>query len=182
MSDLAPENFGRIVDAYQSRLYGFVRRMLQDEEEALDVTQEAFVRAFRSLDRFDRRCSLRAWLFRIAHNLCIDRCRRRRTRVEEESLEAAEGLDGDLRTSDSRWNPETVALTGELLAAVDRAVDRLSPKLKAVLMLHDREQLSYEEIAGVLRLPLGTVKSRLFAARESVAASVRRYLEEAEQV
>ncbi len=176
--DAALSDFGSIVDAYQNRLYGFVRRILKDDEEALDVTQEVFVRAFRNLKRFDGRCSLKAWLFRIAHNLCVDRARRRRVRFAEEQLECGEDEQHASLVSDDRWNPESVMLTDELLTVVDRAVERLSPKLKAVLILHDREEMAYEEIAQVLELPLGTVKSRLFAAREQVAGAVRSYLQE----
>ncbi len=176
--DPAFRDFGSIVDAYQSRLYGFVRRILNDDEEALDVTQEAFVRAFRNLGRFDGRCSLKAWLFKIAHNLCVDRARRRKVRFAEEPLECGEEDRQGGLASDDRWNPESVVLSDELLSVVNGAVERLSPKLKAVLLLHDREDMAYEEIAQVLELPLGTVKSRLFAAREQVAGAVRAYLQE----
>ena len=71
------EAFGRVVDAYQARVFGFVRRMVPTGEDAEDVTQEVFLKAYRNLPGFDGRCSLRTWLFRIAHNLCIDRARRR---------------------------------------------------------------------------------------------------------
>lgn len=178
VAEAALSDFGSIVDAYQNRLYGFVRRILKDDEEALDVTQEVFVRAFRNLRRFDGRCSLKAWLFKIAHNLCVDRARRRRVRFAEEQLDCGEDEQQASLLSDDRWNPESLVLTEELLVVVDRAVERLSPKLKSVLLLHDREEMAYEEIAQVLELPLGTVKSRLFAAREQVAGAVRAYLED----
>src|SRR5438132_828895 len=70
------EAFGRIVDAYQHRVYGFVKRMVSDVEEAADVSQEVFIRAYQAFARFDGRSSLRTWLFRIAYNLCVDRARR----------------------------------------------------------------------------------------------------------
>jgi RNA polymerase sigma-70 factor, ECF subfamily len=70
------EAFGKLVDAYQNRVFGFVRRMVPNPEEASDITQEVFIRAFQSFHRFDGRCSVRTWLFRIAYNLCIDRARK----------------------------------------------------------------------------------------------------------
>ncbi|MEJ5171273.1 MAG: sigma-70 family RNA polymerase sigma factor [Fimbriimonadales bacterium] len=175
--DAALRDFGSLVDAFQSRLYGFVRRILRDDEEALDLTQEVFVRAFRNLRRFDGRCSLKAWLFKIAHNLCVDRMRRRRVRFAEEPLESGEDEPHASLATDNRWNPESLILTDELLGVVERAIEGLSPRLRSVLILCDREELPYEEIAQVLEVPLGTVKSRLFAAREQVARAVRQYLE-----
>src|SRR5689334_21818039 len=83
------EAFGRIVDAYQSRVLGFVRRMLPVEEEAHDVTQEVFIKAFQGMSRFDGRSSLRTWLFRIAYNLCIDRARRHERSPDVNSLDSA---------------------------------------------------------------------------------------------
>ena len=89
------EAFGKIVDAYQSRIFGFVRRMLKNEEEAQDVAQEVFIRAYQALHRFDGRSSLRTWLFRIAANLCIDRSRRSDRQAQVVSLTVGE--EGDSR-------------------------------------------------------------------------------------
>src|SRR4051812_1971094 len=80
------EAFGRFVDLYQARVIGFVRRMGSNPEDAADIAQDTFLRAFQSFGRFDGRSSVRTWLFRIAHNLCIDRSRRLDRRVEESSL------------------------------------------------------------------------------------------------
>lgn len=171
---LGLESFGRVVDAYQARIHGFVLRMVRDEEEALDLTQDVFVRAYQSLSSFDGRCSLRTWLFRIAHNLCVDRHRRKRLRGHERTL--AQDPDTLPEEADHRWNPESLAMDDELLACLESAVGELSEKLRSVLVLHDKEGLGYEEIAQAVDVPVGTVKSRLFLARAHLKRRVSEYM------
>lgn len=169
------EAFGKVVDAYQNRVYGFVRRMCPNLEEALDITQEVFIRAYQAFARFDGRSSLRTWLFKIAYHLCVDRARREDRAVAEAPLEAdAESADS-WQVADRRWNPETIVLDDELRAVVERAIEELSDKLRSVLLLHDREDMAYGEIAAALELPVGTVKSRLFLARAQIQDRVMRY-------
>lgn len=168
------EAFGRVVDAYQSRVLGFVRRMCQNSEDALDITQEVFVRAFQSFSRFDGRCSLRSWLFKIAYNLCIDRARRRDRGPAETHIEQSE--EGEtFEIADARWNPESIVLDEELLQVVEAGIASMSDKLRTVLLLHDKEDLGYEEIALAVGIPVGTVKSRLFLARAHLQEHLRRY-------
>ena len=171
------EAFAKIVDAYQARVLGFVRRMVRGEEEAKDVTQEVFIKAFRHMDRFDGRSSLRTWLFRIAHNLCIDRARRHDRGLSETSLEPAMADDEPLDFADDRWDPERIALSGELNAVVEDAVASMSDKLRIVLLLHDKEDMGYDEIAKTVDVPVGTVKSRLFLARAHLQARLSQYLQ-----
>lgn len=167
--------FEAIVDAYQNRVFGFVRRMVPNPEEAADVTQEVFIRAFQSFDRFDGRSSVRTWLFRIAHNLCIDRARRTRRAPNEVGLVDPEEGD-EIEVLDARWQPDRLALDDELMTVVEDAIRSMSEKLRSVLLLHDREDMAYEEIAQMLELPVGTVKSRLFLARGHLQNAVRAYL------
>lgn len=169
--------FAQIVDAYQSRVFGFVRRMTRNEEDALDVTQEVFVRAFKAMRRFDGRASLRTWLFRIAHNLCIDRIRKSERALQETSIEPMHEDEEPFDSADSRWDPERVALDDELQHIVEQAVGSMSEKLKTVLILHDREEMPHDEIAETIGIPVGTVKSRLFLARAHVQEHVARYLQ-----
>lgn len=171
------EAFGRFVDLYQARVTGFVRRMVASSDDAEDVAQETFLRAFQSFGRFDGRSSARTWLFRIAHNLCIDRARRLDRRVEETALVDGED-DSAIDVSDERWQPDRILLDGELREAVDRGIAGMSEKLRAVLLLHDREEMPYEEIGATLGIPVGTVKSRLFLARGHLQTAVKTYLEE----
>jgi RNA polymerase sigma-70 factor (ECF subfamily) len=156
--------FAELIDSYQSRVYGYVRRMLRDHTESEDVAQEVFVKAFQNIDRFDGRASFATWIFRIAANLCIDRARKRDRRPEMVPFRT-EGGPTEVDPADLRWDPQAYAVTSEMHVAVDRAVSELSDKLRSVLLLHDLEGMSYEEIAATLGIPVGTVKSRLFLAR-----------------
>jgi len=171
------EAFGKLVDAYQNRVFGFVRRMINNPEEAADVTQDVFVRAFQNFDRFDGRSSLRTWLFRIAYNLCIDRARKSDRRVSEVAL-IEPGDEGEtMEVADVRWQPEQFALDDELMAVLEQGIRSMSEKLRSVLLLHDREEMPYEEIAKMLDVPVGTVKSRLFLARAHLQNTLKPYLE-----
>lgn len=170
-----PEAFGRFVDAYQTRIYGYVKRMLRSSEDADDVAQEVFIKAFQAFDRFDGRSSLRTWLFRIAHNLCIDRLRKSDRSLSETSLDY-DGDEGSWDIGDDRWQPENLVLNDELIQHIEVGLQTMSEKLRTVLLLHDREDLAYDEIAQALDLPLGTVKSRLFLARGHLQKHLTEYL------
>lgn len=170
------EAFGKLVDLYQNRVFGFVRRMLPSPEEAADVTQEVFIRAYQSFGRFDARSSVRTWLFRIAYNLCVDRARKADRSIAEVTMMASPDSEEPLDVADSRWHPEQVALDAEMQAAVEAGIESMSEKLRTVLLLHDREDASYEEIAGIVGVPVGTVKSRLFLARAHLQNVLKNYL------
>jgi RNA polymerase sigma-70 factor (ECF subfamily) len=172
------EAFGRLVDAYQSRVFGFVRRMVPNAEEASDLTQEVFIRAFQSFSRFDGRSSVRTWLFRIAYNLCVDRSRKASRTPAEVSNVGPDGED-QFEAPDHRWTPEQVTLNAELEAVVERGILSMSEKLRSVLLLHDREDLAYEDIALALNVPVGTVKSRLFLARAHLQKVLNEYFGDA---
>ena len=169
------EAFGKVVDAYQSRVLGFVRRMVSDSEDAADLTQEVFIRAYQSFGRFDGRSSVRTWLFRIAYNLCVDRSRRARRTLPETRLDASYDDEESVQIADLRWCPEGSVLEGEMAEVVERGIESMSDKLRSVLLLHDRDDLSYEEIARVLEVPVGTVKSRLFLARNHLQGVLAAY-------
>ncbi|GMV37419.1 MAG: RNA polymerase sigma24 factor [Fimbriimonadales bacterium] len=174
-NDLAA--FDIIVSRYKDRIYSYVRRMVPEDGEAEDVAQEVFVRAFQGIQRYDGRAGFTTWLFRIATNLCVDRSRYRSRRPQSVSLSHPHG-DGRpaVDPPDHRYDPERIVLQNEMSAVVERAVGRLSDKLKTVLLLHDTQNLSYEEIAQAVSVPLGTVKSRLFLAREQLREALREYM------
>lgn len=173
------EAFGRLVDAYQNRLFGFVRRMVPNTDEAADVTQEAFIRAFQSFGRFDGRSSVRTWLFRIAYNLCVDRARKADRSPDQVGLVEPEGEEIDV--VDTRWQPDRLVISDELAEVVEEGLRSMSEKLRSVLLLHDREDMAYEEIANLLDIPIGTVKSRLFLARAHLQKVLTSYLEGSEE-
>lgn len=171
------EAFGKVVDAYQSRVLGFVKRLTHGAEDALDITQEVFIRAFQGFSRFDGRSSLRTWLFRIAYNLCVDRARKDVRSPQETRIDAAAAEDEPLDFADSRWDPETSMMQTELYEVISAGIDSMSEKLRTVLILHDKEDLGYDEIAEAVGIPVGTVKSRLFLARAHLQSYVKRYWE-----
>jgi RNA polymerase sigma-70 factor (ECF subfamily) len=141
------------------------------------VTQEVFIKAFKHMERFDGRSSLRTWLFRIAHNLCIDRARKYDRGLSETSLEPTGADDEPMEFADARWDPERIALSQELAGVVEHAVATMSEKLRTVLLLHDKEDMGYDEIARTVDVPVGTVKSRLFLARAHLQQHLCQYLD-----
>jgi RNA polymerase sigma-70 factor (ECF subfamily) len=170
------EAFGLLVDRYQVRVNGFVRRMVRNQEDAEDIAQEVFVKAFRNIGRFDGRASLSTWLFKIAANLCIDRSRRRERRPEPVSFSSREGEWGEFDVPDGRHEPHTLTVSHEMEAVIESAVRAMSEKLRSVLLLHDLEGLNYNEIAEAVGVPVGTVKSRLFLARSQLQAALTDYM------
>lgn len=169
--------FDQLVERYQDRVFNFVCRMVHDPQDADDVAQEVFVRAYSNIERFDHRASLSTWLFKIASNLCIDHARRRSRRPDTVSLTQAEESDErQWEVPDSRYDPQRMVIEDEMVRVVDGAISKLSKKLREVLLLHDVENLAYDEIAKVVGCPLGTVKSRLFLARAELQKVLRTYL------
>lgn len=171
--------FDQIMRLHADRIYNYVRRMVGNPQDAEDITQEVFIRAYQGLSQFDGRSSLSTWLFRIATNLCIDHKRRQSRRVQTIPYhhDEADEEEGDWEFPDTA-QPSALEqlLTKELQEVVERAIEALSPKLKTVLLLYDVEGLSYEQIAEALGIPTGTVKSRLFAAREQIRKQVEVYM------
>lgn len=170
--------FDLLVHHYGDRIHNYVRRMVHHPQDAEDLTQEVFVRAFTGMKQFDGRSQLSTWLFRIATNLCIDYHRQRKRRPEPVSLTVAqEATEGEqFEIADDSANALDHLLTQELQHVVEKTIAGLSPKLKTVLLLYDVEGLPYEEISRALGLPIGTVKSRLFLARSQVRQQVETYL------
>ncbi len=177
------EAFGVLVDQYKDKIYNYVSRMLSDPYEAEDVTQEAFLRAYRSLPRFRGASSFHTWLYRIASNLAIDVVRKRKrsepTFSIDEPLESEEGeYERELPSEDG--GPEQRATTRETRLAVRRAIMDLPEKLRDVMILYELQGETYEDIAEILDVPLGTVKSRLFNARNRLKENLRSLVEAGE--
>jgi RNA polymerase sigma factor (sigma-70 family) len=168
--------FNTLVTQYQSMAYGLALRMLGDPEAAADVTQDAFFSAYRNLDSY-RGASFRSWLLRIVSNGCYDfwRAQRRRPSTSLEALRegASDGLDdgqndtalGDAG-ADPTWAPDQVALRRETISAIEAALLRLPREQRMAVVLSDVQGLDYEEVARVMGVPLGTVKSRIARARD----------------
>lgn len=176
--------FDELVTLYMDKIYSYVARMVGDTSEAEDIAQETFVKAFRNIRSFRGASSFQTWLYRIASNLTIDAVRRRKRRENTVSLDAPVEGDAGQITREledvSLAGPSGSLETAELQRHVHRAIQELSPKLRAVVVLYELQGLSYEEIAEVLRCPLGTVKSRLFNARMELKERLRGILTESD--
>lgn len=161
--------FEGLVDTYKDRIYSYVSRMLHDPVEAEDIAQDTFVRAFQNLPSFRGASTFQTWLYRIAGNLVIDSVRRQRRRDDGAiSLDAPMDTDEGLMSrelADDRRGPHELAESVAVREEVERALARLTPRLRTVLVMYDLQGMSYQEIADALGCPLGTVKSRLFNAR-----------------
>ena len=166
--------FGEIVRAYQKRVFRLARRLTRTDDDAWDLTQEAFVRAMNAISGFDTRFRFFTWMYRIVTNLAIN-LSRKREREAEVHYEEDYGANGQLATTEDL----TMRLhTRELARAIERAVEELSPPLRSVFVLRVDQQLSYAEIAETLDIAIGTVMSRLNRARARVRQSVSGLMEE----
>ncbi|HEX4014563.1 MAG TPA: RNA polymerase sigma factor [Candidatus Cybelea sp.] len=158
-----PEAFATLVERYDRAVYHLSYRMLHHTEDARDVTQEAFFKAFRSLRTFKPGAKFSTWVFAIAYHACCDRLSRRKRDSSEELPDRADPAQG----------PEQQAIAADDAARLRRAIDALPEKYRAVITLFHLQGQQYEEIANVLGLPMGTVKTHLFRAKEQL----RRLLE-----
>lgn len=158
--------YRELVERYQRRVYSLALRMVHQAEDAEDLTQETFVRMFRAIDRYDPTRPFGAWLFTIASRLCIDHIRRRRVRpISLVRREADTGEERVIEMEDRSPGPEELASRTEEEQRTRELVDSLPPHYRIVVILRHQQDLSYEEIAEALRLPLGTVKARIHRAR-----------------
>ena len=157
--------FETLLGLYQNKVYGLALRMCGSEEDAWDVAQEAFLAAWRALPGFRGESGFSTWLSRLTANAAIDCLRREKKRRGELSIE---GGELPLSLPDAGPSPQEAAEGGELRAAVNAALARLTDQHRTVLILRELQELSYEEIAGALGLDLGTVKSRISRARKAL--------------
>ena len=161
-----PDAFGDIVRRYQDRIFNTIYRLLGDYEEAKDLAQQTFLRAYMSLDRFRGNSSFYTWLYRIGVNAALDE-RKKRSRnphLVGDSIVLASEEDGRHVSSDPD-DPAERVLTREREQAVTKAITSLDELHRSVLVLRDIEGMDYDEICEVLSCPRGTVKSRLHRAR-----------------
>lgn len=159
--------FARLVETYSALIYRLGLRMLDDPQDAEDVLQETFIKAFRHLGGFDGRSSLSTWLYRIATNEALMLLRRRKhpSISIDEPLETDTEIEEPVQIVDWCCMPETELMSSEARAYMDKAVEQLQPALRAVFLLRDIEGLSTEETSQVLDLSEAAVKTRLSRAR-----------------
>ena len=175
--------FKLLVERYQRKVYAVALGMLKDKEEAMDVSQEAFVKVYKYLDHFKGDSSFYTWLYRITVNICID-VMRRKNAAGGDTEEFAESIANDLSEArigalGSRLgpNPQKSALRRELAEKIQEALAAVPEKHRAILLLREIEGMSYEDLSRTLDIPKGTVMSRLFHARAKVQKILSEYLE-----
>jgi len=177
--------FRQLVERYQRKVYGIAWSFVRNRDDAMDLTQEVFLKVHRNLDGFHGSARFYTWLYRIAVNVCIDHLRRRRRARDEAEYDdrldhdEASETDGDaLVGRHPAANPERAARVAELARRVQQAMAGLSDAHREILVLREIEGLSYEELAEVLQIPKGTVMSRLHHARRNVRKQLGDFLQE----
>ena len=171
--------FELLVTKYQRKLWRLLSRFIRDPAEVEDVAQESFIKAYRALPSFRGDSAFYTWLYRIgintAKNYLVAMGRRAPTTTEFDSEEAESFEDGDqLRDINT---PESVLMSKQIAATVNETMAELPEELRTAITLREIEGLSYEEIAGIMNCPIGTVRSRIFRAREAIAAKLRPLIE-----
>ena len=170
--------FDLLVLKYQHRIANLIARYVQDQSEVLDVTQEAFIKAYRAIPRFRGDSAFYTWLYRIAINTAKNHLAAQARRPQESGIDLtdAEQLAGGTELKE-HVTPEGLALTEEIQKTVIAAIEALPEDLKVAISLRELEGLSYEDIARVMECPIGTVRSRIFRAREAVNARLKPLLD-----
>lgn len=166
--------FAALVTEHQRYVYNLALRVLKNEDEALDLAQETFVRAWTALPNFRGQSQFRTWLYRIVTNLCYNRLPGLRRSLNELGDDVISELP---ETDRSPGNPSSGSEDRELRSYLHRAIEELDEHYRLLISLRYQNELSYEEIAGALNLPLGTVKTGLFRAKEQLRRALERYQE-----
>ena len=168
--------FGEIVLKYQNKTYNLCRHMLASRQDAEDAAQEVFLKAYQALPRFQPEAALYTWLYRIAVNTCLDY---KRIPILESlfgTSQEGEFLIHDRASDDP--SPEALYQSKEIGIGLRKSLGKLSPKLRAIIILKEMEDLSYEEIAETIGISMGTVKSRIARAREELKKLMKDFREQ----
>lgn len=173
--------FDLLVLKYQRKIFRLLSRLIRDPAEVEDIAQEAFVKAYRALPNFRGDSAFYTWLYRIAINTAknhlVSQGRRAPTSTEAD-IEEAETFDDGEHLRDLN-TPDSMLLSKQVAEAVNRAIDQLPEDLRTAIVLREIEGLSYEEIAESMNCPIGTVRSRIFRAREAIAQELKPVLDTA---
>ncbi|MBT8108757.1 MAG: RNA polymerase sigma factor RpoE [Gammaproteobacteria bacterium] len=165
--------FDLLVLKYQHKIVNLVMRYVRDPEIALDITQEAFIKAYRALPRFRGDSAFYTWMYRIAVNTAKNHLAAQRRRPMDVELDLQDPEQYDLHAKLKETDtPEGVTLSNELKETVERAIAALPEDLRTAIILRELDGMSYEEIAQTMECPVGTVRSRIFRARDAIAKKV----------
>ena len=164
-------SFEKLVLENQKKVYNLALRMVGNEEDAFDMSQEAFIKAYNSIAFFRGDSKFSVWLFRLTTNVCLDFLRSEGRKPHNSlSFIGEDNEEKEIEIPDDRFSPETIVEKTELREAVNKGLLSLPKDYRAVLLLREIDGLSYEEIAEALSLEVGTVKSRIFRARKRLCA------------
>ncbi|MBT8080791.1 MAG: RNA polymerase sigma factor RpoE [Gammaproteobacteria bacterium] len=165
--------FDVLVLKYQQKIVNLVMRYVRDPELALDITQEAFIKAYRALPRFRGDSAFYTWMYRIAVNTAKNHLAAQRRRPMDIELDLQDPEQYDLHAKLKETDtPEGVTLSNELRQTIERAIAALPEDLRTAIILRELEGMSYEEIAQTMECPVGTVRSRIFRARDAIGKKV----------
>jgi len=166
--------FDLLINKYQHRIISLVGRYVSDPAEAMDVAQEAFIKAYRAIDRFRGDSAFYTWLYRIAINTAKNWLVARKRRPPSTDIDAADAEQYDIESRlKEQGTPENELLREEIKSTVFEAIAALPDDLRTAIMLRELEGMSYEDIAVTMDCPIGTVRSRIFRAREAIDEKLR---------
>ncbi|MFV2031196.1 MAG: RNA polymerase sigma factor RpoE [Gammaproteobacteria bacterium] len=170
--------FDILVQKYQHKVVNLISRFVSDQTECYDIAQDAFIKAYRAIGNFRGDSQFYTWLYRIAANTAKNHLasRARKSPMYSVDVDDAEHFEGESGLKEYS-NPENMLLTEEIKETIFRAIEALPDDLKSAITLRELEGLSYEEIAEVMDCPIGTVRSRIFRARDAIDRELRPLLE-----
>ncbi|MDD5362159.1 MAG: sigma-70 family RNA polymerase sigma factor [Ignavibacteria bacterium] len=159
--------YDKLMKKYYNLVHNLIYRMIYNKEDVEDLAQEAFIKAFNSLEKFDRQFAFSTWLYKIASNNCIDYLRKKKLNTISIDKEI-DNEDDDLRFEipDDEYKPDRAIMEDERKVLLEEAIASLPEKYRMVILMRHRDEKEYEEISKVLKLPLGTVKAHIFRGRE----------------
>ena len=173
--------FDILVRKYEHKLANVISRYIHDPSEVLDVAQDAFIKAYRALPNFRGDSAFYTWLYRIAINTAKNHLVAASRRPPKDGVDAQEAEQFDAGSGLKEYaTPERLALRSELAQAIQDAIEALPEELRVAIVLRELEGLSYEEIASAMECPIGTVRSRIFRARDAIDKQIRPLLDEAD--
>ena len=173
----AVELYGELIDRYQGKLVNYLFRILRNEEDAHDLAQEVFFKIYSALDRFDPRYRFSTWLFRVAQNAAIDQIRKRRLKlVSLNRPDDGEGGGGEWEFAGDDPTPYQQVRNVERGTAIHQAIDELPGEYRELITLRHYAELSYDDIATMKEMPLGTVKNKLFRGRQMLKEKLADFL------
>jgi len=171
--------FGILVEKYQMKLHRLISRMVRDQSEIDDIVQDSFIKAYRAINNFRGDSAFYTWLYRIGINTAKNHLvslGRRPKALDSIEIEEIENFD-DASELKNRETPETVMMSNQIAVTVNNAIDHLPNELKEAISMRELDGLSYEEISEIMGCPIGTVRSRIFRAREAISEKLKPLIE-----